>query len=131
MDNAPKHDVRAQIRPRHAIAEFSRVLWHLRTILTSLLILFLILSVAMYYVGGAVDTSTRAHSSLGETFYFCAITALTIGYGDVIPTTVLGRIVAVLLGMLGLLTTGVVTGCAVYGIQMAAQRAGFHPGKSG
>jgi voltage-gated potassium channel len=131
MDNAPKHDVRAQIRPRHAIAEFSRLLWHLRSILASLLILFLILSVAMYYVGGAVDTSTRAHSSLGETFYFCAITALTIGYGDVIPTTVLGRIVAVLLGMLGLLITGVVTGCAVYSIQMAAERAGFHLGKRG
>ncbi|NPT43276.1 two pore domain potassium channel family protein [Paraburkholderia sp. 1N] len=131
MDNAPKHDVRAQIRPRHAIAEFSRVLWHLRSILTSLLVLFLILSVTMYYVGGAIDTSTRVHSSFGETFYFCAITALTIGYGDVIPTTALGRIVAVLLGMLGLLTTGVVTGCAVYGIQMAAQRAGFHPGTRG
>jgi hypothetical protein len=56
MDNAPKHDVRAKIRPRHAVAEFSRLLWHLRSILASLLILFLILSVAMYYVGGAVDT---------------------------------------------------------------------------
>ncbi|MFM0206162.1 potassium channel family protein [Paraburkholderia sediminicola] len=131
MDDAPKHDVRAQIRPRHAIAEFSRILWHLRSILASLLILFLILSVTMYYVGGAVNATTRAHSSFGETFYFCAITALTIGYGDVVPITALGRIVAVLLGMLGLLTTGVVTGCAVYGIQMAAQRAGFHTGGRG
>jgi voltage-gated potassium channel len=127
MDNAPNDDVRAQINPRHAIAEISKVLWHLRGILAILLILFLILSVTMYYVGGAVDAITRTQSSLGETFYFCAVTALTIGYGDVVPTTVLGRIVAVLLGLLGVLITGVVTGSAVYGIQMAAQRAGLLP----
>jgi voltage-gated potassium channel len=127
MDNAPNDDVRAQINPRHAIAEISKVLWHLRGILAILLILFLILSVTMYYVGGAVGATTRTQSSLGETFYFCAVTALTIGYGDVVPTTVLGRIVAVLLGLLGVLITGVVTGSAVYGIQMAAQRAGLLP----
>jgi voltage-gated potassium channel len=127
MDNAPNDDVRAQIQPHDAIAEISKVLWHLRGILAILLILFLILSVAMYYVGGAVDATTRTQSSFGQTFYFCAVTALTIGYGDVVPTTVLGRIVAVLLGLLGVLATGVATGSAVYGIQMAAQRAGLLP----
>ncbi|WP_335340500.1 potassium channel family protein [Burkholderia sp. PAMC 28687] len=86
---------------------------------------FLVLSAAMYYVGGAVNASTRTQSSLGETLYFCAVTALTIGYGNVIPTTTLGRIIAVLLGLLGVLMTGVVTASAVYGIQAAAQRAGL------
>lgn len=127
MDNAPDDGIRARINPRHAIVEIATVLWHLRGILAILLILFLILSVTMYYVGGAVDAITRTQSSLGETFYFCAVTALTIGYGDVVTTTVLGRIVAVLLGLLGVLITGVVTGSAVYGIQMAAQRAGLLP----
>ncbi|MEW6346597.1 MAG: potassium channel family protein [Paraburkholderia sp.] len=127
MDNFPENDVRAKINPRHAIAEIARVLWHLRGILLILLILFLILSVAMYYVGGAVGATTRTPSSLGETFYFCAVTALTIGYGDVVPSTVLGRIIAVLLGLLGVLMTGVVTASAVYGIQVAAQRAGLLP----
>jgi voltage-gated potassium channel len=79
----------------------------------------------MYWGGGAINAATRARSSIGETFYFCAITALTIGYGDVIPTTTLGRIAAVLLGLLGLLVTGVITASAVYGIQAAAQRAGL------
>jgi voltage-gated potassium channel len=79
VDNAPKDDVRAEINPRDAIAEIARVLWHLRGILVILLILFLVLSVAMYYVGGAVDATTRVQSPLGETFYFCAVTALTIG----------------------------------------------------
>jgi voltage-gated potassium channel len=127
MDNAAKDAVRARIQPRHAIAEFAMVLWHLRAILAILLTLFLILSVAMYYVGGAVDASTRTQSSPGQTFYFCAVTALTIGYGDVVPTTMLGRIVAVLLGLLGVLMTGVITASAVYAIQVAAQRAGLLP----
>jgi voltage-gated potassium channel len=127
MDDAAKDAVRTRIQPRRAIAEFATVLWHLRAILAYLLMLFLVLSVAMYYVGGAVDASTRTHSSLGQTFYFCAVTALTIGYGDVIPTTTLGRIVAVLLGLLGVLITGVITGSAVYAIQLAAQRSDVHP----
>jgi voltage-gated potassium channel len=125
MDDAGNEAVRARIQPRQAIAEFAKVLWHLRAILAMLLILFLTLSVAMYSVGGAVDATTRTQSTLGQTFYFCAVTALTIGYGDVIPTTTLGRIVAVSLGLLGVLITGVVTASAVYAIQVAARRAGL------
>ncbi|MFM0500727.1 ion channel [Paraburkholderia caffeinilytica] len=124
MDNAAEDAVRTRIQPHHAVAEFARVLWHLRAILVMLLILFLILSVAMYYVGGAVDAATRTQSSLGRTFYFCAVTALTIGYGDVVPTTTPGLIIAVLLGLLGVLITGVVTASAVYAIQIAAHRGG-------
>ena len=128
MDNPGKEVVHARIQPRQAIAEFAKVLWHLRAILAMLLILFLALSVAMYSVGGAVDIATRTQSSLGQTFYFCAVTALTIGYGDVVPATTLGRIIAVSLGLLGVLITGVITGSAVYAIQMAAHRAGLRSG---
>ncbi|MFP3608123.1 ion channel [Paraburkholderia sp. SIMBA_053] len=52
---------------------------------------------------------------------------MTIGYGDVVPTTTLGRIIAVLRGLLGVLMTGVTTGSTVYAIQVAAQRAGLRP----
>ena len=125
MDNGAREAVRVRIQPHQAMTEFARVLWHLRAILAVLLILFLVLSVAMYYVGGAVDVATRTPSSPGQTFYFCAVTALTIGYGDVIPTTALGRIAAVSLGLLGVLITGVITATAVYAIQVAAHRAGL------
>ncbi|MGB8418135.1 potassium channel family protein [Paraburkholderia sp.] len=128
MDNAAKEAVDTRIQPQEAMAEFARVLWHLRAILAMLLTLFLILSLTLYYVGGAVDAATRAPSSLGETFYFCAVTALTIGYGDVVPATTLGRIIAVSLGLLGVLITGVITGSAVYAIPMAAHRAGLRSG---
>ncbi|WNC94661.1 potassium channel family protein [Paraburkholderia sp. FT54] len=127
MNDAAKEAVSARIQPQEAIAEFAKILWHLRAILVMLGILFFILSVAMYYVGGAVDVATRTPSSPGQTFYFCAVTALTIGYGDVVPTTASGRIVAISLGLLGVLITGVVTASAVYAIQVAAHRAGLRP----
>ncbi|MEX3936607.1 potassium channel family protein [Paraburkholderia phymatum] len=126
MDN-DTGPVGARISPRDAVTETARILWHLRGILAILLLLFLILSIAMYLAGGAVNAGTRTRSSMSETFYFCAVTALTVGYGDVVPTTAIGRIVAVLLGLQGLLVTGVTTASVVYGIQAAARRAGLVP----
>ncbi|MFP6559069.1 potassium channel family protein [Paraburkholderia sp. B3] len=125
MDKGSEDDLHVKISPGIAVAEIARVLWHLRSLLVILLLIFGSLSSAMYYVGGAVNTITRTPSPPGETLYFCAVTALTIGYGDVVPTTTAGRIIAVLLGMLGVLTTGVIAGSTVYGIQVAAQRAGL------
>jgi len=55
--------------------------------------------------------------------YFCAITALTIGYGDVVPTTALGRIDAVLLGLIGLVFTGLIVAAFVRGVQEASRQA--------
>lgn len=124
MDN-PAGNVR--IRPSHVIGEAARVLWHLRSVLLILFVLFALQSVAMFYLGGPVDAATHASASPGKVAYFCAITALTIGYGDVVPTTDVGRILAVLLGVLGVLITGLVTAAAVYGVQAAAHRAGVLP----
>src|ERR1700754_2743239 len=124
MKNGIEDDLHAQISPRIAVAEIAKVFWHLRSIMLILIALFFIFSVAMYCGGGVVNADSRTPSPAGETLYFCAVTALTIGYGDVVPTTTLGRIIAILLGLLGVLMTGVTTGSTVYGIQMAAQRAG-------
>ncbi|WP_083654723.1 ion channel [Burkholderia sp. SRS-W-2-2016] len=96
----------------------------MRTILCFMLGLFVLLTIAMYYYGGPVETANRTPASLEQTWYFCAITALTIGYGDVVPTTGFGRIDAVLLGLIGLLFIGLTTAAAVRGVQEAAHGAG-------
>ena len=49
-----------------------------------------------------------------------------IGYGDVVPTTTLGRIDSVLLGMQGVLVTSMVTAAFVHAVQETARRAGRH-----
>jgi voltage-gated potassium channel len=52
------------------------------------------------------------HSSihtLGESLWFSIVTVTTVGYGDYTPVTVDGRITAVLIMLIGLLTLAVVT----------------------
>jgi uncharacterized membrane protein len=47
-----------------------------------------------------------------EALYLTLITGLTVGYGDVAPTTVLGRIVSVLIALIGLVFFGIVVAVA-------------------
>lgn len=115
-----------RIGAREILREFGMTLWLLRTILACMVLLFVVLTFGMYYEGGPVETVNRTASSVGQTWYFCAITALTIGYGDVVPTTTFGRFDAVLLGLIGLLFTGLITAAAVRGVQEAARKAELH-----
>jgi voltage-gated potassium channel len=122
MDRQTDNAADIVIRPGPVIAECGRIFWHLRAILGGLIGIFVLLSVAMYYLGGAVDVATRNAAPMGRVFYFCAVTALTIGYGDVVPTTFVGQFAAVLLGVQGVMVTGMVTGVIVYSVQTVAQR---------
>ena len=47
-----------------------------------------------------------------KALYLTLITGLTVGYGDVPPTTVLGRIVSVLIALIGLLFFSIVIAAA-------------------
>ncbi|MGF6970328.1 voltage-gated potassium channel [Paraburkholderia sp. WC7.3g] len=123
MKNAT-NDAPVPLRAREILQGFGRTLWYLRGILAGLLVLFVLLTLGMHYFGGPVETVNRTPSPIGQTLYFCAITALTIGYGDVVPTTTFGRIDAILLGLIGLLITGLITAAAVRGVQEAARRSG-------
>ena len=88
--------------------------------------MFVLLTVGMYYFGAPVETANRTPSPMAETVYCCAITALTIGYGDVVPASTFGRTDAILLGLIGVVFTGLVVAAAVRGVQEAASRAGGH-----
>ncbi|SAK81897.1 Ion channel [Caballeronia pedi] len=111
------------ISSRHVTFEFVRALWHLRSLFGMLLLVFFALCAAIFYLGAPMDSATHAHASFGGTLYFCGVTALTIGYGDVVATTAIGRALAVVLGLYGVLVTGVTTAVAVFAVQRAAGRA--------
>ncbi|SIT37224.1 Ion transport 2 domain protein [Paraburkholderia piptadeniae] len=123
MENATS-DAVVRLRAREILREMGRTLWYLRAILAGLLVLFVLLTLGMYHWGGPVETANRTPSPMDETVYFCAITALTIGYGDVVPTSTFGRIDAILLGLIGLVFTGLIVAAAVRGVQEAARQAG-------
>ncbi|MEM5310283.1 potassium channel family protein [Paraburkholderia sp. JHI869] len=113
------------IRTRDTIGEYFRLLWFLRHILGGLSTVFVALSALMYCAGGVIHADTHRIASPGEVVYFCAVTALTIGYGDIVATTATGRAVAIALGLLGVLVTGITTAAGVHAIQGGAQRIGL------
>jgi hypothetical protein len=50
---------------------------------------------------------------LGDGLYFTFVTGLTIGYGDLVPRQLASRILAILIGLLGTMLTGLVAAIAV------------------
>ncbi len=51
--------------------------------------------------------------SLQESIYFAFVSGLTIGYGDLAPKTLLTRVLAILIGVCGVLLTALVAAVAV------------------
>jgi len=58
---------------------------------------------------------------IGQAVYFVLITALTIGYGDVTPTTAWGQVASVAAGLVGLLSTGILVAVAVRALSQAVE----------
>lgn len=48
--------------------------------------------------------------SYTDALYWAIITATSIGYGDITPVTTTGRIIATILGVMGVITVGIITG---------------------
>jgi hypothetical protein len=59
---------------------------------------------------------------IGDGTYFAFVTGLTIGYGDFSPSMLLTRVMAMTIGFLGILLTGVVAAIAVAALQSATGR---------
>jgi len=84
--------------------EFWRIIWHIRSVNLALFALIVINSWAISYL---------EKLPIGDALYFAFITGLTIGYGDIVVKTPVGRILAVLIGFIGVLFSGLVIAVAV------------------
>ena len=92
------------------LRHFVLMSWHLRTVYLALLMLIVI---------GALAISWFEGLPIGVSIYFSFITGFTVGYGDIVPHTAVGRFVAVLLGFIGILFTGVVVAVTVRAVREA------------
>lgn len=61
------------------------------------------------------------HWSLGEGIYFAFVSGLTIGYGDLAPKAPVARILAISIGFIGILLTGLVAAVGVQALQATRQ----------
>lgn len=62
--------------------------------------------------------------------YFACVTGLTVGYGDLTPSSTLTRFMAMIIGVLGVVTSGVVVALAVAALQRAMTRRDGEPGSA-
>jgi hypothetical protein len=61
--------------------------------------------------------------SMHESIYFAFVSGLTIGYGDFAPKTFLARILAVLIGLCGVLLTALIAAVAVKALTVIREDA--------
>ncbi len=61
---------------------------------------------------------------LGKALYFSFITVLTIGYGDITPHTIIGKIISILLGIIGVVFIGIMTAAAIKSLEKASLKKG-------
>ena len=86
-----------------------RIVW---PILSFLLVLIVVLGVIV---------GLREGWSVQDSIYFAFITALSIGYGDLVPTTLLTRALAIITGVCGMLVTALVAAIAVRALTVLLQ----------
>ena len=67
---------------------------------------------------------------LGDAFYFTFVTAFTIGYGDLVPKGFVARLIAMVIGLTGVLLTGLIAAVGVRALQVATAESVRSPRRS-
>jgi hypothetical protein len=87
---------------------FFRVIWHVKIVILMLVALM---------VAGAGAVTLVEKMPFGNSLYFAFVTGLTIGYGDIVVKTSFGRLVALLIGFVGILFTGLMIAVLVLAVR--------------
>ena len=80
-----------------------------------------LLALITLVVISAVVISQIENRPFGETLYFTFITGLTIGYGDIVVKTPFARLIAVLLGLIGIIFTGIFVAGALRALERSLE----------
>ena len=94
---------------------FIRFSYHFLIIIRHLKSIFLFL-IALVVISAMVITQIE-NLPFGDTLYFAFITGLTIGYGDIVVETPFARLIAVLLGLIGMIFSGIMVAGAIRAVE--------------
>ncbi len=98
---------------------FLRALCHEVRIIWPILSGIVIIQLALGALIGRVE-----EWPFGDAAYFTFVTGLTIGYGDLVPTRFISRLLAVLIAFCGILLTGLVAAVGVQALNSARRDVG-------
>jgi hypothetical protein len=59
---------------------------------------------------------------LGDSLYFTFVSGLTIGYGDLVPKAFVSRVLAIAIGVTGILLTGLIVAIGVQALSAAMRK---------
>ncbi len=93
---------------------FFRAIWHVKVVILALITLI---------VAGAGAITLIEKMPFSETLYFAFVTGLTIGYGDIVMKTSGGRLIALLIGFIGILFTGLLVAILVYAVRESLEES--------
>ena len=93
---------------------FLRAIWHVRTVILAL--------IALVVVGAAAATLVEK-MPFADALYFAFVTGLTIGYGDIVMHTPVGRLIALLIGFIGILFTGLIVAVLVHAVRESIEKS--------
>ncbi|MFW2367835.1 MAG: ion channel [Desulforhopalus sp.] len=91
------------------LKNLSFVYWHIGGVLISLQAVVVIGGLAIAYFD---------KKPVWETMYLAFITALTIGYGDLTPQSVPSKVIAIVIGFVGIIVTGVVVAASLRALEL-------------
>ena len=89
-------------------SHFFHIFWRVRSIIFVLIALI---------VSGAIIITSVEKIPFGDALYFSFVTGFTIGYGEIVAKTLLGRLVALLIGLIGIVFTGMVVAVVIRAVQ--------------
>jgi hypothetical protein len=102
------------MEPRAMRRKFLADLWAGVRVVWPILSVLLALMVGMGAAVGLIEDWR-----LADALYFAFVSGLTIGYGDLVPKALLSRVLAIAIGLTGILLTGLIAAIAVQALLAA------------
>ncbi len=83
-----------------------------------------LMSLVVLLVLNGMALSRLEDISISDALYFVFITGLTIGYGDIVPHTPWGRVISIVVGMIGVVFAGLIVAVATRALATHRQEGG-------